>query len=465
MNSLIYIGAFVLAVGLLVTIHELGHYFVARLCNVKILRFSVGFGRALWMRRFGRDKTEWVLAAIPLGGYVKMLDERDERDENEGVIDRADVPRAFNRQSVWKRIAIVLAGPIANFVLAAVLYWFLFVQGTPGLKPFVAMPFADSPAAAAGFRDFDLIRKIDGQDIITWQDVRWVLLKVAVERGAASIETEDPEGHLFVRRLALDGLTKEDLDKDFMAKLGLSPYRPALDPVVGQVVPGKAAALAGLLTGDRITLAAGREIRTWDALVSVINANPGREIELRVRRNDRELHIAVTPHEESDAAGKRIGRIGIGPLVDEAVEADLRQRLYTIVRYGPVDAAGKAVEKIWDMSLFSLKMLGKMITGDISWKNLSGPITIADYAGQSAKLGVTAYLNFLALVSISIGVLNLLPVPVLDGGQLVYYVVEILKGSPVSERVMEVGQQIGLALLLGLTAFAFYNDIHRLLTG
>ena len=289
--------------------------------------------------------------------------------------------------------------------------------------------------------------------------------KVAVERGAASIETEDPEGHLFVRRLALDGLSKEDLDKDFMAKLGLSPYRPALDPVVGQVVPGKAAALAGLLTGDRITLAAGREIRTWDALVSVINANPGREIELRVRRNDRELRIAVTPHEESDAAGKRIGRIGIGPLVDEAVEADLRQRLYTIVRYGPVDAAGKAVEKIWDMSLFSLKMLGKMITGDISWKNLSGPITIADYAGQSAKLGVTAYLNFLALVSISIGVLNLLPVPVLDGGQLVYYVVEILKGSPVSERVMEVGQQIGLALLLGLTAFAFYNDIHRLLTG
>ena len=250
-----------------------------------------------------------------------------------------------------------------------------------------------------------------------------------------------------------------------MAKLGLSPYRPALDPVVGQVVPGKAAALAGLLTGDRITLAAGREIRTWDALVSVINANPGREIELRVRRNDRELRIAVTPHEESDAAGKRIGRIGIGPLVDEAVEADLRQRLYTIVRYGPVDAAGKAVEKIWDMSLFSLKMLGKMITGDISWKNLSGPITRADYAGQSAKLGVTAYLNFLALVSISIGVLNLLPVPVLDGGQLVYYVVEILKGSPVSERVMEVGQQIGLALLLGLTAFAFYNDIHRLLTG
>lgn len=457
MSILITIAAFVVAVGLLVTVHEFGHYLVARLCNVMILRFSVGFGRPLFLRRVGRDRTEWVVAAIPLGGFVKMLDERDA----DGSVDAAHLHRAFNRQNVWKRMAIVLAGPAANFVLAAVLYWALFVHGVPGLKPYLAAPAADSVAAAAGFRNSDLVRKVGDKEIATWQDLRWALLKEAVGKGAVSIEAEDATGRLFVRRLGLDGLTKEDLEKDFMGKLGLALYRPVIAPVIEKVVADKAAARAGLQTGDRIVQAAGREIHTWEDLVEVISANPRREIELLLRRGEREVRVAVTPAEETDVEGNRVGRIGISPRID----ARETERLFTVERHGPVDAAGKALEKTWDMSIFSLRMLGKMIVGDISWKNLSGPVTIADYAGQSAKLGVAAYLGFLALVSISIGVLNLLPIPVLDGGQLVYYGIEILKGSPVSERVMEVGQQIGLALLLGLTAFAFYNDIHRLITG
>lgn len=457
MNTLITIAAFVVAVGLLVTVHELGHYGVARLCNVMILRFSVGFGRPLFLRRVGRDRTEWVIAAIPLGGFVKMLDERDP----DGAVGAAQLHRAFNRQNVWKRMAIVLAGPVANFALAAVLYWALFVHGMPGLKPYLAAPAADSVAAAAGFRNSDLIRKVGDNEIATWQDLRWALLKEAVGKGSVSIEAEDATGRLFVRRLGLDGLTKEDLEKDFMANLGLALFRPVIAPVIEKVVADKVAARAGLQAGDRIVQAAGREMRTWEDLVGVISASPGREIGIILRRGEREVHVAVTPAEETDAEGKRVGRIGISPRID----ARETERLFTIVRYGPVDAAGKALEKTWDMSIFSLKMLGKMIVGDISWKNLSGPVTIADYAGQSAKLGIAAYLGFLALVSISLGVLNLLPIPVLDGGQLVYYGVEILKGSPVSERVMEVGQQVGLALLLGLTAFAFYNDIHRLITG
>jgi regulator of sigma E protease len=457
MSTLITIAAFIVAIGLLVTVHELGHYGVARMCNVMILRFSVGFGRPLFLRRVGRDRTEWVIAAIPLGGFVKMLDERDP----DGVIDAAHMHRAFNRQNVWKRIVIVLAGPAANFLLAAVLYWALFVHGVPGLKPYLAAPAADSVAAAAGFRNADLILKVGDREIATWQDLRWALLKEAVGKGAVSIEAEDEAGRLFVRRLALDSLTKEDLEKDFMARLGLAVYRPVIAPVIEKVVAGKAAARAGLQAGDRIVLAAGREMRTWEDLVEVISASPGREIELVLQRGGSEVRAAVTPSEETDAEGKRVGRIGIGPQID----ARESERLFAIVRHGPADAMGKALEKTWEMSIFSLRMLGKMIVGDISWKNLSGPVTIADYAGQSAKLGLAAYLGFLALVSISIGVLNLLPIPVLDGGQLVYYGVEILKGSPVSERVMEVCQQVGLALLLGLTAFAFYNDIHRLISG
>jgi len=456
MTALSTVIAFIVAVGLLVTIHELGHYWVARWFNVKILRFSVGFGKTLVSRRRGPDQTEWVLAAVPLGGYVRMLDDKDEEARPE------DMPRTFSRQSVWKRIAIVLAGPAANFILAGLVYWVLFVHGTPGMKPYLAAPVADTVAAKAGIQDYDLITHVDGKAIATWQDVRWALLKRAVDRGAVEFTVTSAQGRSALRSVSLDSLEKTDLDRDFLGKLGIVPYRLPLDPLIATVVPGKVAERAGIRVGDRIVAVNDDRVRTWDQVVSRISSNPGKTIELLVQRDGAERSLSVVPEADKDATGRMVGRIGIAPRPPEpaAVES-----LFVTVKSGPVAAVPQSVAKVWEMSVFSLSMLGKMITGDLSWRNLSGPISIADYAGQSARMGVLPYLTFLALVSISIGVLNLLPIPVLDGGQLVYYLVEVFKGSPVPQRIIEAGQQVGVAVLLGLTAFAFYNDIHRLIVG
>ena len=448
MGTLTTIAAFIVAVGLLVTVHELGHYWVARFCNVKILRFSLGFGRPLLMRRRGPDQTEWVLAAVPLGGYVRMLDENDPDARTE------DLPRSFNRQNVWKRIAIVLAGPLANFLLAGLLYWVLFVQGTPGLRPYIAAPSPATAAAEAGLRDMDLIRSVNGQPIATWQDLRWLLLQEVVKGGVVTLEVERAGDGLAKRELSLASISSNDLEKDFFPRLGL--VDPRFGTVVGQAIADKPAAKAGLRAGDRIVAIGGKATYTWTDVTTAINKSAVTGVEIEYLRGGQQNKVSIVPERVVDDKGNARLRVGIQQRDEDG--------FYTTVRHGPVDAAGKAVAKVWDMSIFSLKMMGKMITGDLSWRNLSGPITIADYAGQSAKLGLQPFLTFLALVSVSIGVLNLLPIPVLDGGQLVYYLVEIFKGSPVSQRVVEMGQQIGLALLLGLTAFAFYNDIHRLIT-
>ena len=454
MSLLITIAAFVVAIGILVTFHELGHYWVARWCDVKILRFSIGFGRALWLKKAGPDQTEWVIGILPLGGYVKMADERD------GSADAADKARAFNNKSVWQRIAIVLAGPLANFVLAAFLYWCLFVSGTPGTRPYLAVPVANSPAERAGFVEFDLITKVGDRAVRTWGDARLALLEEAVKRESVDIEIEDTAGRRQLKRLNMDAVGKDDLDKDFLAKVGLSSYRMKVLPVVDEVLIGSAADRAGLKAGDRVLSVQGQAVDRWETLVAKITARPGETTDIEVDRAGIQIGLTVTPETVTDN-GKTIGRIGVKPRLDRSVA----EKMSVVVRYGPFDAISKAWAKVWDMSIFSLKMMGRMITGDVSWKNLSGPITIADYAGQSAQLGWIQYVSFLALISLSLGVLNLLPIPVLDGGQLMYYIAEILKGSPVSEKVMEIGQQVGLTLLLGLTAFAFYNDIHRLVTG
>ncbi|MBL8524838.1 MAG: RIP metalloprotease RseP [Betaproteobacteria bacterium] len=454
MSFLFTVAAFILAIGVLVTIHELGHYWAARWCNVKILRFSIGFGRPLCLRRVGPDQTEWVLAALPLGGYVKMADERDDS------VEASDRARAFNNKSVWQRIFIVSAGPLANFLLAGVLYWALFVSGMPGTKPYVTAPLPNSVAAQAGFVEFDLITSIAGQSVKTWGDARLLLLDEAVKRGVVEVEVEDAGGQRYSRRLSLAGVGKDDLDKDFLGKVGLGPYRLKLEPVLGEVTVGSAADRAGLRAGDRITAVDGQTVSRWETLVERIVAKPDQAINVELTRSGQAFTTAVTPEKVTEN-GRTFGRLGVKPKIDQA----LLDKLGTTVRYGPIDAVSRAVTKVWDMSSFSLRMMGRMLTGDVSWKNLSGPITIADYAGQSASLGWMPYVNFLALISVSLGVLNLLPVPVLDGGQLMYYMAEILKGSPVSDRTMQIGQQVGLALLLGLTAFAFYNDIHRLLTG
>lgn len=454
--SLLYtVVAFLVALGSLIVIHELGHYCIARLCNVKVLRFSVGFGRSLWRREYGADRTEWVIAAFPLGGYVKMLDER------EGPVDSGEANRAFNRQSVGKRFAIVVAGPVANFLLAVVLYWVLFLHGVPGIKPVIGTVPEATPAAAARFNPGDTITRIGDEPVQTWQDARWVLLQHAVRKSRVIVTTRGQSGEVARRELDLSQLTPADLDSDFMRALGLARQQPVLPPVIGNVVSGGAAERAGLKAGDEIVAIDGRAANVWDDVVAAVRSNPGRQLTLEVRRDGaRATTVRVMPEVYTDS-GKPVGRIGAGPKVDRAA----LEGLTTEVRYGPVESIGKALYKTWDTSVFSLQMLGKMIVGEVSLKNLSGPITIADYAGQSAQMGWISYLLFLALISISLGVLNLLPIPLLDGGHLMYYIFEVFKGSPVSDKAIEIGQQLGMALLFVLMAFALYNDINRLISG
>ncbi len=455
MSLITTVLAFIVALGCLIVVHEFGHYLVAQACGVKVLRFSVGFGRALWSRRLGRDATEWVIAAFPLGGYVKMVDER------EGPVAPEDLPRAFNRQSVWRRIAIVIAGPVANFLLAIALYWFLFVSGVPGIKPVIGPPPSGTPAFVAGFSSGDTLVQIGDEAIATWQDARWILLQYAVKREPVKITTRSAKSDVNLHRLDLSSLTTADLDSDFLRVLGLVRYRPPLKPVIGEVVPDGAAERAGLQAGDEIVAIDNQRITSWHQLVASVRSHPGMPLTLEVRRAGALMPaISITPATVLEGE-RNIGRIGAAPRIDPAAFSGLMVE----VRYGVFEALARAVRKTWETSVFSLQMLGKMIVGEVSLKNLSGPITIADYAGQSAQSGLASYLLFLALISISLGVLNLLPIPLLDGGHLMYYTIEVFKGSPASDRAIEIGQHVGIALLFILMAFALYNDIHRLISG
>ncbi|HXV06940.1 MAG TPA: RIP metalloprotease RseP [Burkholderiales bacterium] len=442
--------AFIVALGLLIVVHELGHYMVARWCGVKVLRFSVGFGTPLWLRRFGPDQTEWVVAAFPMGGFVKMLDER------EGEVAPHERERAFNRQSVYRRFAIVLAGPLANFLLAIAVYWLLFMHGVPGFKPILGAPPPATAAAQAQIAAGETILRVDDQEVRTWQDVRWALLERAVERQTVTLEVQNEKAEIAFRKLDLSGIEAADLDGDFLAKIGLTRLPPP--PVVGEVTAGKPGEKAGLKPGDRILAVDGKPLATWDDLVAAVAPKGGAPLTLQLRRGADELTVQVTP-ETVQQDGKSIGRIWVAP--DRAA----LERQMVEVRYGPLAALGQGAVRTWEVSILSLRMLGRMIVGHVSLKNLSGPITIADYAGQSARMGWVAYASFVALISISLGVLNLLPVPLLDGGHLMYYFIEIIKGRPVSERTLEIGQRIGMVVLFTLMAFALFNDIHRLVGG
>ncbi len=465
--------AFIVTIGLLVVVHEYGHYLVARLCGVKVLRFSVGFGRVLWSRRTGPDRTEWTLCAVPLGGYVKMLDTREavveERAGRDTIEERAgredlaeaDRARAFDLQPVSRRIAIVLAGPAANFLAAFVLYWALFMAGLPGMKPVVSEPAPGSAAAAAGLANGDEIVSVGGNAAGSWTDVRWFLLKQSVRGGSVALELEGARGGRATRSLDLSGLTPEDLDKDFLTKLGLRPFVPRVSPTLGKVQAGGAGERAGLAAGDRVIAVDGEPVASWSEFTARVRAAPDKPIALEVDRGGQRLVLNAVP----EGAGKATPRTGLLRVEPGAEMKEAYDRLQATVRLGPVDAATRAASRVWDLSVFSVEMLARMVTGQVSWKNLSGPLTIADYAGQTASMGWVSFAGFLALVSVSLGILNLLPVPLLDGGHLVYYSVEIVKGSPVSERTLEIGQRVGLAILAGLTFFALYNDINRLLTG
>jgi regulator of sigma E protease len=451
--SMITVIAFIVTLGILITIHEYGHFQVARWCGVKVLRFSLGFGTPLLTRNIGKDNTEFVLAAFPLGGYVKMLDER------EAPVAEHELHRAFNRQAVWKRMLIVLAGPVANLLLAILLYWVLFMHGVMGIKPLLGDIPSETPAAIAKMKSGELITDIAGETVASWQDVRWILMRQALGDSPVSVEGRLNDVSLH-HQLNLSVLDKDDFEGDFLPKLGLVPYRPSMPPVVGEVVAGSAAEKAGLRAGDNIRAIDGVGITAWDQVVDTIRLHPHTPLKVTVARNAQTVDLQVIPDSVREN-GKDIGRIGAAYKANQS-ELD---KIMTTVSYSPGVAAAKAVTKTWETSVFSLQMLGGMLTGDVSWRGMSGPVTIASYAGQSAKIGWEAFLGFLALVSISLGVLNLLPIPVLDGGHLLYYIVEVFKGSPVSERVMEIGQRIGLALLGLLMACAFYNDINRLITG
>ncbi|MBS1228756.1 MAG: rane-associated zinc metalloprotease [Proteobacteria bacterium] len=453
-NFLYYLAAFALVLGSLIIVHEFGHYVVARRVGVKVLRFSLGFGRVLWSKRFGRDGTEWAISLFPLGGYVKMLDER------EGEVAAEELHRSFNRQSVWRRMAIVVAGPLANLVLAVVVYWGLFAYGTQEPRPILGTPSLASPAAAAGIENGERVLSVGGEPVQSWQEMRWVFLRRAVDHDSIELEVINPRNEITLRRLDLSSVREAGWEGDALEKLGIGFFRPRIPAVIGKVGAESAAALAGLLPGDEILQIDGKPVSGWPDVVRSVRASPARPLDFEVRRNAERFLVVITPAVVDDK-GIQVGRIGAA-VKDPGFS---RSELMITVRYAPLAALGKAVDETWDKSVFSLVMMGKMITGEMSWRNISGPVTIADYAGQSAKLGIAYYLKFLALVSISLAVLNLLPIPILDGGHLLYYVLEIVKRRPLSERSMEIGQQIGLALMLMLMACAFYNDINRLISG
>ena len=444
--------AFLLALAILVVIHELGHYWVARVCGVKVLRFSVGFGKVIYSKRFAKGETEWVVCALPLGGYVKMLDER------EGEVPAHELHRTFNRQPVLRRMAIAVAGPVANLLLAALLYWALFMYGVPGLKPIIGEVPAQTPAAHAQLQEQETILSINGQAIQSWEEIRWELLNRVLQGDPVTMQVRTVQGDIISRVLDLKGLAPADLDGNFLQKLGLLPIQPLLQPVIGKLSEGGVAQQAGLRTGDRVMRVEERSITRWSEFVEAVRSHPGQILKLDLDRSGSLLTISITP-QASEEAGNKIGKIGAAPQINQH-EFDA---LMTQVSYAPLAALQQAVRKTQETVMVSLKMLGKMIVGEVSLKNLSGPITIADYAGQSAQMGLAAYLGFLALVSISLGVLNLLPVPLLDGGHLLYYTVELIKGSPVPEKWWVAGQNVGIALLVTLTVLALFNDISRIL--
>jgi regulator of sigma E protease len=450
MDLFIYAGAFVVALGILITVHEFGHFWVARLAGVKVLRFSVGFGKPLWMRRIGKDEMELVIGAFPLGGYVKMLDETEEK------VSPQEIHRAFNRQKLWKRMAIVTAGPMFNFLFAIFAYWMVYSIGIDGIKPEVSKVVDGSLAQQAGFRAGDVIQSIDGKEVQSWDHRRLYLFQRALDNALVGFEVRDIQGNTKSLKLDLSELPVEEVNAGLLERgIGLIGFFPEPLPVIGAMEPGPAAR-AGLKVGDRLLAVNHQPVDSWENLVALISRSPGTSIHILAERDGERLDFEVTPDAVS-LGEKTIGRINIRPLFGEIPdEAKVR------VRFGTGEALVEGIGTTWAMSVLTLEMLYRMLKLEVSARNISGPITIAQYAGHSAKVGFEQFVLFLAIISISLGVLNLLPIPVLDGGHLMYYIIEAVKGSPVSERFMVVGQQIGVAMLIGLMVLAFYNDLTRI---
>lgn len=445
--------AFIVALGVLITFHEFGHYWVASKCDVKILRFSIGFGRPLYKRIFGPDKTEFVVAALPLGGYVKMLDSREVEVAPE------EQAREFNQKPLWQRFAIVAAGPVFNFIFAIFAYAMIYMIGIDGLKPIVGEIAPASISAEAGLQKGQEIIAVDGVKTPTWTAVIDRLVNHTVSAEQVSLDVIDKSGgvqtiSLDMSRISIDEMAEGRL----LDALGMNVVELKLAPVIGEVISGGAADAAGMLAMDRVVTVDGQPIDSWTQWVERIRDNPGQVVTVEVDRNSDKILLTLVP-DSNTVNGTEVGRIGAIAHKPDGFFDDY----FTLESYAVTTSLVKAVEKTWDMSLLTLRVLGKMLVGEASVKNLSGPISIAQYAGQTADIGLIAFLGFMAIVSVSLGVLNLLPVPLLDGGHLLYYVIEFILGKPVSDSVQVWGQQLGLVLLLSLMSLAFYNDIVRLL--
>ncbi|MBI6631946.1 sigma E protease regulator RseP [Pseudomonas paralactis] len=450
MSALYMIVGTLVALGVLVTFHEFGHFWVARRCGVKVLRFSVGFGMPL-LRWHDRRGTEFVVAAIPLGGYVKMLDER------EGEVPADQLDQSFNRKTVRQRIAIVAAGPIANFLLAMVFFWVLAMMGSQQVRPVIGAVEADSIAARAGLVAGQEIVSIDGEPTTGWGAVNLQLVRRLGESGTVDLVVRDQDSSAETpRALALDHWLKGADEPDPIKSLGIRPWRPALPPVLAELDPKGPAQAAGLKTGDRLLALDGQALGDWQQVVDLVRVRPDTKIVLKVEREGAQIDVPVTlsVRGEAKAAG---GYLGAGVKGVEWPPSMVRE-----VSFGPLAAIGEGAKRTWTMSVLTLESLKKMLFGELSVKNLSGPITIAKVAGASAQSGVADFLNFLAYLSISLGVLNLLPIPVLDGGHLLFYLVEWVRGRPLSDRVQGWGIQIGISLVVGVMLLALVNDLGRL---
>lgn len=438
---------FIVAISVLVAIHEFGHYIVGRWCGMKVLRFSVGFGRPLLMKVAGKDQTEYCLSAIPLGGYVKFLDER------EGPVDPEDEGRAFTHRPIPARIAVLLAGPAFNFLFAILAYVVLFTNGVPTVKPAVGTIAPGSYAAVAGLEYGDEILSVAGREVANWEGTLVGILETMISDGMIELGVEGEDGRQ--RSVVID--VGEDAARltepgELFDGLGFVPWRPPA--IVGQVQPDGGAERAGILAGDQIVSVDGEPVASFDDLSRAVGARPGERVAVGVLRDGSALTLQATIGESVDGDTRR-GRLGVE--VSQANSDYWYLREYTVL-----PAFGQSLKQTWATTTFTLKMFGRMLTGDVSIKNISGPINIAQYAGDSASAGINQFLRFLALVSISLGVINLFPIPVLDGGQILFQSIEWIKGSPLSLRSQVLGQQVGIMALLLLMSFAFYNDIARL---
>jgi len=455
LTILISIVAFVVAIGILVSVHEFGHFWVARRLGFKVLRFSLGFGKPL-LKRTSRDAdaVEYVLAAIPLGGYVRLLDERD------GPVPPGEEHRAFNRRPPLSRIAVLLAGPGANFLFAIVAYWLLFMQGVPGLKPVIGEVVPDSHAAHADLRPLDEIVGIDGKATPTRQAAMLSILEHVVEEGVVPLEVRDERGA--TRNITIrvpEGERRALTEPGVLLRgLGLSFWYPPQPVVVAELTPGEPAIRAGLAIGDRIVAVEGTPVADYPVFVAEIRSRPDRATRITAIRDGKRIDLDLVPKAVVEE-GRTVGKIGLGAALGDG--SGFPASMQTVERYGPFAALAPAVRETWEKSALTVRFLWRMVTGHVSTKNISGPINIAQYAGLTATEGFTYYLGFLALVSISLAVLNLLPVPVLDGGQVVFQLVEMVKGAPLSMKAQVFGQKVGIAMLVALMGFAFYNDITR----